>query len=36
MNTTRALLDNAIFTVFGLGSLSLQLVFFWDVSGLHL
>lgn len=33
---TRDLIDQAVFAVFGLGCLGLQLVFFWDVSGLHL
>ena len=33
---TRDLFDHVVFSLFGLGSLSLQLVFFWDVSGLHL
>jgi len=33
--TTREIIDHAVFTVFGLGCLGLQLVFFWDVSGLH-
>jgi hypothetical protein len=32
---TRDMLDQAVFTVFSLGCLGLQLVFFWDVSGLH-
>jgi hypothetical protein len=33
---TRDLFDHAVFTVFGLSCLTVQLVFFWDVSGLHL
>jgi hypothetical protein len=34
--TSRELFDHAVFAVFGLGFLGLQLVFFWDVGGLHL
>jgi hypothetical protein len=33
---TRDLFDHAVFTVFGLGCLAVQLVFFIDVSGVHL
>jgi hypothetical protein len=33
---TRDIIDYAVLTVFGLGCLSLQIVFFWDVSGIHL
>jgi hypothetical protein len=33
---TRDLLDHAVFTALSLGCLGLQLVFFWDVSGLRL
>ena len=33
---TRDIIDQAVFTVFSLGCVSLQVVFLWGVSGLHI
>lgn len=33
---TRDLIDQAVFTVFSLGCVGLQLAFLWGVSGVHI
>ncbi len=34
--TTRDLIDQAVFTIFCLGSIGLQAAFLWGVGGLHI
>ena len=34
--TTRELIDQAVFTVFSLGCVGLQVAFLWGVSGPHM
>jgi hypothetical protein len=34
--TTRELIDQAVFTIFGLGCVGLQVAFLWGVSGSHI
>ncbi len=34
--TTREIIDQAVFAVFSLGCVGLQVAFFWGVSGAHI